>query len=501
MIRIWKKISKLGITSSMSIAEMKKVELSNQFSFIVMLLLVGISIVIASFGLSSLFSFYNLIFLAPAITFLLNWKGFTNISGVFLSLLIPLVIIFLAVSNKLALAGEIPYTAYLSPRFGLIGVSIAPMILIDHRHKKTLLGAVLFQLLCLFMLDDIHEWLGIAFASRDGISVEDYDRMKMVMTVPYVFITSATYFLISITERYEVQISELVSSLTSKNTALNDHKEEITQQNQNLQQAYSTIDTKNHKLTDSIRYARRIQNALLPKQQILASDFSDYFVLNKPKDIVSGDFFWIKKQGQRTYIAVADCTGHGVPGAMMSMLGISALNDIISMLHAPSPAEVLEKLRDRIKDELDQTSNSSNTKDGMDMAMCVFDSETKQMEFAGANNPAYLVSSQELSVIKPTRNPISFFVKEKEFENKKLELNTGDWLYLFSDGYADQFGGETGFKYTLKQFKQIILQNATQKGETQKANLEAELKTWKNGREQVDDILVLGLRVGDNFIC
>jgi len=222
-------------------------------------------------------------------------------------------------------------------------------------------------------------------------------------------------------------------------------------------------------------------------------------VLWKPRDIVSGDFYWLKQLGKYTVIAVADCTGHGVPGAFMSVLGISFLNDILSKGRIYKAQEILEKMRELVKRSFHQDSGKRfKASDGMDMAICVFNNETLELDFAGANNPLYIIRNNKLTTLKATRSPIGNHPFEKPFESHSFSLRKEDQLYMFSDGFIDQFGGKRGRKFLKKNFQRLLLHITKEKlpMEEEKEILSIALKEWQgNKNKQIDDILILGLRI------
>ncbi|HOP05532.1 MAG TPA: tetratricopeptide repeat protein [Tenuifilaceae bacterium] len=255
------------------------------------------------------------------------------------------------------------------------------------------------------------------------------------------------------------------------------------------------IERKNQQITDSITYARRIQNAVLSSEEELQNLFPDSFILFKPKDIVSGDFFFFRKFDSKILITAVDCTGHGVPGAFMSMLGTTLLNEILGNGLPESASEVLEILREKAKDVLHQSSYKSESKDGMDMALCIWDESDKTIQFAGAGNPLYQIRKGDLTVVKGTRNPIGVHIKEFPFENHLIETLKGDCYYIFSDGYADQVGGAKGDKVKINEFKNLLVSNSHLTMAEQKKNLEEFITTWMQDYEQIDDILVMGFRV------
>ena len=256
-------------------------------------------------------------------------------------------------------------------------------------------------------------------------------------------------------------------------------------------------------LTDSIRYALRIQNAVLPDEQTIRGTIpGDFFVMYKPKDIVSGDFFFVDRRGDWTLVAVADCTGHGVPGAFVSMLCISLLNEIVKQQEITRADIILNELRDKVIDSLQQKGIQGEQMDGMDISLLLINNKTYKCHWSGANNPLYIVSSKskKLEELKPDKRPIAIYPDMSEFTNHEMVANKGDIFYLFTDGYSDQFGGERGKKFMSRNFKNLLAENAHKPMSEQGKILDTTIEEWKSaygtGLEQVDDITVLGIRIG-----
>jgi len=266
--------------------------------------------------------------------------------------------------------------------------------------------------------------------------------------------------------------------------------------NQILELQKEEIEISHQQITASINYASRIQGALLPETTLLENSLKGHFVLYKPRDIVSGDFYWLKQINNKLVVVVADCTGHGVPGAFMSLLGISFLTEILSRQPMPNTDEILEKLRKMIKVSLKQDSTDKSSKDGMDLALCIFNTDTFELQFSGANMPLYLVRKGHLEIFKGTNNPIGIYLKEKPFERNQIQLMPDDNIYLFSDGYVDQFGGQKGEKFKLAHFRNALLAIHQSDMLLQKKLLEDIFDEWKNSNhEQTDDVLVLGMKI------
>jgi CheY-like chemotaxis protein len=256
------------------------------------------------------------------------------------------------------------------------------------------------------------------------------------------------------------------------------------------------------KITDSILYAKRIQTAILPPISHIEKVFPEHFILFKPRDIVSGDFYWMTEKEGIVIIAVADCTGHGVPGAFMSMLGVAYLNEIVNKIainkHIKSlqANEILNQLKQNVINSLHQTGKSEESKDGMDIALCVIDMENRHMQFAGAHNPVYIVRNNELINIAADKMPIGIYKNpDSQFTNKDIDLELNDMVYLFSDGYYDQFGGSSNMKMFSANFRNILLEIYKKPVADQRQILEDRFEAWKGDLEQVDDVMVMGLKI------
>lgn len=249
-------------------------------------------------------------------------------------------------------------------------------------------------------------------------------------------------------------------------------------------------------ITDSIHYAKRIQTAILPPDRILEKNLAEHFILYRPRDIVSGDYYWMTETGNKTIVLAADCTGHGVPGAFMSMLGVSFLNEIVNKQGIIQPSKILNELRRNVVDSLHQTGKEGEAQDGMDIAVVCIDHETMKAEFAGAYNPLYVVRDKVLTEYDADRMPIGIHLKgANEFTNNELEIQKGDKLYIFSDGYIDQFGGDKSKKFMAKRLKDLLISIFHEPMQKQAKILNTTLEDWKGNIEQIDDILVIGLKI------
>jgi len=267
--------------------------------------------------------------------------------------------------------------------------------------------------------------------------------------------------------------------------------EKARRQNQRLMQK---LEMANNQLIDSLRYAQKIQNASLPKTSYLNKVMPEHFVLFKPRDIVSGDFYWVSEVDGRLLIVVADSTGHGVPGAIMSMFGVAHLNQIVGYKRETKPSQILNLLREIVIDSFQQTE-ISEIKDGMDISILSIDSSNKSIEFAGAFNPLYIIRDNKIIVLPADRMPVSIGEVCQPFKNHAIPYKKGDVMYLFSDGYASQFGGPDDRKIMTTGLKKLILKYHAFSMSEQKMIYDNYFEDWKAGEDQIDDVLLMGLRL------
>ncbi len=254
------------------------------------------------------------------------------------------------------------------------------------------------------------------------------------------------------------------------------------------------IESKNKEILDSIHYAKRLQAAILPPERVMKELFPQSFTLFLPKDIVAGDFYWVESNDQYIYLVVADCTGHGVSGALMSMLGVSLLSQTVNEKKVTEPGEILNALNLAVINALKQQENE--THDGMDILLCRFERGKQEMHFAGANRPLWVVCNSVLTEYKTDKMPVGGLQMEKNpFTTHAVSLNEGDLLYLTTDGYADQFGGDAGKKLMTKKFKEVLESISEKSLPDQCAALNKLHNEWRGKEEQVDDILVIGVRI------
>jgi len=295
----------------------------------------------------------------------------------------------------------------------------------------------------------------------------------------------------------EEKVKERTLRIEKQKEEIESQRDALAEKNSMLNEAYTEIEEQKKHIMDSIYYARRIQTAILPSYNLLDKYIKSYFIFYMPKDIVSGDFYWMSASSGLVMIAAVDCTGHGVPGAFMSIVGFNQLNNAVTVQKARKASDILNELNKGVIQTLNENTGETSIKDGMDMTLCVFDFKNKKLDFAGANNPLIHIRDNTMNKIKGDRFPIGAFVdgQEQLFANNEVRLVDGDMIYMFSDGYADQFGGPENKKFFTKRFEQLLFEIHNDPLEEQKEKLKLTLFDWMGNNDQVDDILVIGIRI------
>jgi serine phosphatase RsbU (regulator of sigma subunit) len=301
----------------------------------------------------------------------------------------------------------------------------------------------------------------------------------------------------------DLQILETIASMTATKLEQTRNNEELKALQLNLQElvklrtkelelALTEVNRQKSEITDSIHYAKRIQCAILPPDRILKENLKHLFILYKPKDIVAGDFYWTEKVDDTIFFAVADCTGHGVPGAMVSVVCHNALNSALKEFRLRRPSGILNKVRELVIETFEKSDE--NVTDGMDIGLCAYNYKEKRLEYSGANIPLYLVRSGKLIITKPDKQPIGKHMEDKPFSNHTIEVQKNDHLYILSDGFADQFGGAKGKKFSTRTLREMLVKISELPSARQKKYLENSFLEWKGDLDQVDDVTILGTR-------
>ena len=285
--------------------------------------------------------------------------------------------------------------------------------------------------------------------------------------------------------------------LEEQNQFISQQNEEINVQKEQLEDSNQRLEKRNKQITDSINYASRIQQSILPSDEFISKLLLDSFILFKPRDIVSGDFYWFSKKNNKILLAAVDCTGHGVPGAFMSMIGNTLLNEIVNEKGITKPSDILAELNTGIKKALHQNGQETHSDDGMDLSLVSIDPEKRRLSFAGAKRPLYIASNGVLNEIKGNPHGIGGGRKKiiKKFTPHGYTLKKGDTFYFFSDGYIDQFGGEEDEKFMIERFEKLLLDINHLTMKEQYSSLENSFEKWKGSGKQIDDVLVIGVRV------
>ena len=307
-----------------------------------------------------------------------------------------------------------------------------------------------------------------------------------------ILVAFAVFLLISFAQKRKANIE-----LNKKNKEVNIQREEIREQNNHLEYTFNEIKKKNEHITSSINYARMIQAASLPSSEKVTQLFENSFIFFKPRDIVSGDFYWVGEKNNKKIIVAADCTGHGVPGAFMSMIGINLLNQIVSSIE-PEPDKILAELHKGILEALNK--KETNNRDGMDISILVIDEEENKISFSGAKNPLVYIQNKEIKVIKGDKESIGSNRQEAiVFTKHEIELVNQTYLYIFSDGFQDQFGGEgRERKFSSKKLQELLFENFEKSFINQEKQLNDTLIEWMKASKQIDDILVIGIKLCAN---
>jgi serine phosphatase RsbU (regulator of sigma subunit) len=343
-------------------------------------------------------------------------------------------------------------------------------------------------------LGRINEQLG-KITEQEGkikLQLETLEKQKIVIYFVVFALILASFLAYYIYRGYKIK-KEANIILEQKNRTISAQKDEIERQRDEVAAQRDQIAYQKKHITDSIMYAKRIQTALMPSLELF-SDKLDHFVLYKPLAIVSGDFYWVSAKDNIQVIIAADCTGHGVPGAFMSMLGVSMLNEIVNEKHIIMPDQILENLREGVIKSLKQVVDEDTVKDGMDIAIITIDFSQNTLWYSGANNPLYLVRGGELTHYRADKMPVAIHYRMTPFTLHKIDIQKGDAFYIFSDGYADQFGGPNQKKFMTAKLKETLVEISSKPMLEQGERLNQLFEEWRGDNPQVDDVTLIGVR-------
>jgi serine phosphatase RsbU (regulator of sigma subunit) len=453
-LSIWSKISLIGIPEDGNSFSIRKAKMTNRMIVIGFLMAVSyIPVFIAQEAYTMLIQVGTLLSLIIA-TFVMAHNGKHQRAGVFLCFLL----IFHLITVSFVIQGG-------TGRFYLIPVSIMGFILV----RGIRLGSIIFA--TAFIGFFIAEFAP-KYVEPIIIRTESSSRNTFIFNMIMIFL-GTLYFI------YQFII-------TNKN-----YENEILKQKQLIEHQHQALEETHKDIKDSIVYAKRIQGAILPPESVFKQYLPQHFILYKPKDIVAGDFYWLENKDDKVFFAACDCTGHGVPGAMVSVICNNALNRTVREYNIYEPGAILDNTRDIVEREFEKSEHEM--RDGMDIALCSM--EGMQLEYAGAQNPLVIVRNGEMIRITADKQPVGNYFVKKPFTTHKVDLQKDDMIFLFSDGYADQFGGGDGKKFKMKRFLDTLIEIATKPLKEQREILDTRFEDWRGDYEQIDDVCVIGVRV------
>jgi len=491
----WTYISKLGVKPEMSIAREKKVILTNQLSIIFFFVLMGMN----AQGIAHLKYWSTADYLSFLSVFTIlsipmtNAKTEKGLAGFIICVATTFFTFLFSIYGHREGIVVYPIYFYIFPKMLGLAYVVLPFVLIDSTKKWQIVISVSFAICCIFLHDKLLVMQNAGFY-QVKIDLSSYSGLCTNMIFPILFIVFGMVFMVNINTKYEKKIVSLLDELKDKNMSLESHRNEISAQMETIQQSFTIIEQKNKNIMDSIQYAKSIQSSFLPSDAYFKEILPSSFILYLPRDVVSGDFYWVREIDNLKIVIAADCTGHGVPGAFVSILGSTLLNDIIISQRILEPNLILDELRIGLKQAMKQT-HETKQKDGMDISVCVFDPKTMEMKYAGANQSLIVCRQKEMIEIKSDHQPVGIYVKERPFTQFTLQMQAGDHFYIFSDGFQSQFGGENREKMKAVRFKSQLLAISDQDIEVQKQILSEFLQTWKGSQDQIDDILVIGVQI------
>ena len=489
--KTWRYFSGLGTNYSDKLQVMRSNVLSNQLNFVFfgtmfILLVLTVSIQLITHDTMSIGTLrVAAMLLISFLNLMLAYLGYHKISKYSLIFLPPVIFLLIPI-----FIGYIEEEGYTYNPYLLIAVSVIPQLLLSSENEKFAFWlSMAYYFVLVFFIDILMvHFQKQSFPIVDRIRLF-YPYYKLGHIGVFVFVNMSIYHLRKVTFRFEDRLNE-------KNQVLDIQNKELKAKGEKILNQKNIIEQKSKDIFESIQYASRIQEAVLQPVNFMDEWGIDNFILYKPANVVSGDFYYGTQKEDKIIIAAADCTGHGVPGAFMSILGLAFIDDIIDMRRISNAADVLNLLREDVIRKLRQKGGPGEAKDGMDISLCIIDKKNRTVNFAGANNPLYMIRDGTFSIINADKMPIGILpVASKPFTNNVFEFRNGDLLYMFSDGYTDQFGGGKGKRFMCRSFQELLLKNHNEPLNVQKDILNKTFETWKGSYEQVDDVLVMGLKL------
>lgn len=383
------------------------------------------------------------------------------------------------------------YTINIVSAIGSLFLAILPAMILT---RENVLSARIFLFANLFLI------LGIGGLFLLGDSSIGKHSLELGLTFQILTFSVGLGERINVLKRGREIAQRRIIEQLRENAALKDKvnrelEDKVQERTHEIQDQKEQIEKQNKEIKYSFDYAKKIQNTVLPRNEVFDTLFSEHFIFFKPKDIVSGDFYWISQKEHKIILTAADCTGHGVPGSLMSMLGITMLHEIVNEKDVMHSEEILNQLRLSIARTLKQEGKPGEQKDGIDMALMIYDAKNHTLEFSGANNPLYIIRDGEMLEYKGNNMPVAFYDNMSDFTRYTIEMQRGDRVYLFTDGFPDQFGGPDGKKFKYRPFKDMLLEVHDRPMDEQFKILSLVLDEWKGELDQIDDILVMGLRL------
>ncbi len=486
-----RKITQLGIEPSYPEVLKRHIEISNFVAFVYILVTIPFLLLQASHPL------VLLVRSMPIWAALIIWGLMAihrhRLARFVLSISFPLMIYIMGV---LLLIND--GTFGMAPKFWIIGSVSIPFLVFDYKERGYILASIVLDLLLYLSFDKVN-----AMFNLPGLTMNlDSVRMRIMAGLGAMLMIALITFYVKkqLFEKNE-QLYITAEDLKQKNQELTAAEEELKQNfeelktlNEQIQRHKDRLEKILEDLNASLKYATYIQKAiLLPYKEVLKQNFTEYFVLFRPKQQISGDFYYFSKVDNKIVLALGDSTGHGVPGALMSMLGISLLNEAFATKQTSHPSQVLEFMRSRIINYLHQENTMLN--DGFEMAICLYEPQTRKLQFAGAHLSLYVAHGDKIEQIRGDKMPVSLYFKNEHFTDYSVSLEAGDVLYMFSDGFQDQFGGPENKKFGKKNFVSLLSQIASLPLNNQQQILNEIIDEWMRNNQQIDDITVIGIRV------
>lgn len=462
----WQMYSRLGVAEDSGTALTRRIILSNQVAAVLLVLGIGVSLYFIGSD-SSRLTVYWFAFLLLSVWVMpfLNLLGHSALSRHMLSSMMPLFIVGIVAHTRIATPDEVHGASYYIPRFYLMAISFFPLLLFTNAERGRMYVSLGVNLLILLFFNELLDLFGAGMGLLEPM-VEDAFFISVSSVICLAVIGSGFFFLNRMNTEYEVRIEELLKDSEEKNV----------------------------RISSAINYARNIQQTIMPPKELEARWAERLFTFFRPVDVVSGDFYMIKEDGDRLLIAVIDCTGHGVPGAFVSLLAHASLQQAVREHGIGSPAAIVSEA-DRLFHQEFSRSGNPQVSDGMDLVLCSLDRQRMQLHISGANLSAYVVSNGHCTAHACQRGSISTLNPERTFTDMVVQVAEGDMVYLTSDGLSDQFGGEKGRRFGRRALNSLFIPLSEVPLDGQAAHLHQWFREWKGEHPQVDDVCVMGLRI------